>query len=222
MLAGTKIQLTLLKATMSKFLGLILFVFGLALSCQPVATAQEKTQDSKSYYPLKVGNKWTYQIESDAVPKGSSKLIHQIAKIEKKNGVSLAQLEIVARDKVTASEYLSVSEKGIFRNNYNGEEITPPTCILKFPIKKNNTWKTESMAGKEKLNVACKSDEEEIEVPAGKFKTVKVVMDAEVVGAGIIVSTTYWFAQGVGVVKQHVNINSMQFSILLEKFEEEK
>jgi hypothetical protein len=222
MLAGTKIQLTLLKATMSKFLGLILFVFGLALSCQPVATAQEKTQDSKSYYPLKVGNKWTYQIESDAVPKGSSKLIHQIAKIDKKAGVSLAQLEIVARDKVTASEYLSVSEKGIFRNNYNGEEITPPTCILKFPIKKNNTWKTESMGGKEKLNVTCKSDEEEIEVPAGKFKTVKVVSDAEVVGAGIIVSTTYWFAQGVGVVKQHVNINSMQFTLLLEKFEEGK
>jgi len=51
---------------------------------------------------------------------------------------------------------------------------------------------------------------------------VKVVMDAEVVGAGIIVSTTYWFAQGVGVVKQHVNINSMQFSMLLEKFEEDK
>jgi hypothetical protein len=222
MLAGTKIQLTLLKATMSKFLGLILFVFGLALSCQPVATAQEKTQDSKSYYPLKVGNKWTYQIESDAVPKGSSKLIHQIAKIDKKAGVSLAQLEIVARDKVTASEHLSITDKGIFRNNYNGEEITPPTCILKFPIKKNNTWKTESMGGKEKLNVTCKSDEEEIEVPAGKFKTVKVVSDAEVVGAGIIVSTTYWFAQGVGVVKQHVNINSMQFTLLLEKFEEGK
>ena len=99
MLAGTKIQLALLKVIMSKFSGLFLFVFGLALSCQPLVTAQEKTQDSKSYYPLKVGNKWTYQIESDAVPKGSSKLIHQIAKIEKKNGVSLAQLEIIARDK---------------------------------------------------------------------------------------------------------------------------
>ena len=78
------------------------------------------------------------------------------------------------------------------------------------------------MGGKEKLNVTCKCDEEEIEVPAGKFKTVKVVSDAEVVGAGIIVSTTYWFAQGVGVVKQHVNINSMQFTLLLEKFEEGK
>jgi hypothetical protein len=51
---------------------------------------------------------------------------------------------------------------------------------------------------------------------------VKVVMDAEVAGAGILVSTTYWFAQGVGIVKQHVNINSMQFTILLEKYEEAK
>jgi len=206
---------------MSKFSGLLLFVFGLALSCQPLATAQEKKQDSKSYYPLKVGNKWTYQIESDTAAKGS-KLINQIAKIEKIDGVSLSRLETTMKGRVAATEHLSVNEKGIFRDRVNGGEITPPICLLKFPIKKGATWKSESMAGNEKLKVACKSDEEEIEVPAGKFKTVKVVMDAEVVGAGIIVSTSYWFAQGVGVVKQHVNINSMQFSMLLEKFEEDK
>lgn len=220
-MAGTKIQLTLLKVIMSKLSGLILFVFGLALSCQPLATAQEKTQDSKSYYPLKAGNKWTYQIESDTAAKGS-KLINQIAKIEKIDGVSLSRLETTAKGKVVASEHLSITGKGIFRNRYNGTEVSPPICMLKFPIKKDSTWKVESKVGEEKLSVSCKLDEEEIEVPAGKFKTVKVVMDAEVVGAGIIVSTTYWFAQGVGVVKQHVNINSMQFSILLEKFEEEK
>ena len=222
MLASTKIQLTLLKVIMSKFSGLLLFVFGLALSCQPVATAQEKKQDSKSYYPLKVGNKWTYQVESDAVPKGNSKLMNQIAKIEKIDGVSLSRLETTAKGKVVASEHLSITDKGIFRNRYNGTEVSPPICMLKFPIKKGSTWKVESKVGEEKLSVSCKSDEEEIEVPAGKFKTVKVVMDAEVVGAGIIVSTTYWFSQGVGVVKQHVNINSMQFTLLLEKFEEGK
>ena len=115
-----------------------------------------------------------------------------------------------------------MNEKGIFRHRYNGVEITPPICLLKFPIKKNDSWKTESVTGKEKVKMACKSDEEEIEVPAGKFKTVKVVLDAEVVDAGIIVSTTYWFASRTGIVKQHVNINGMQFSILLEKFEEGK
>ncbi|MCY2940148.1 MAG: hypothetical protein NTV50_00590 [Planctomycetota bacterium] len=206
---------------MSKLSGIILFVFGLALSCQPLATAQEKTQETKSYYPLKAGNKWTYQIESDTAAKGS-KLINQIAKIEKIDGVSLSRLETTAKGKVVASEHLSITDKGIFRNRYNDEKINPPICILKFPTKKDSTWKTESMTGAEKLSVSCKSDEEEIEVPAGKFKTVKVVMDAEVVGAGIIVSTTYWFAQGVGIVKQHVNINSMQFTLLLEKFEEGK
>jgi hypothetical protein len=207
---------------MCKFSGLILFVFGLALSCQPLATAQEKTQDSKSYYPLKAGNKWTYQIESDSVAKGSANLINQIAKIEKIDGVYLARLETIAKGKVAATEHLNVTEKGIFRNRYNGTEVSPPICILKFPIKKGSTWKTESKVGDEKLSVSCKSDEDEIEVPAGKFKTVKVVMDAEVAGAGILVSTTYWFAQGVGIVKQHVNINSMQFTILLEKYEEAK
>lgn len=184
--------------------------------------AQEKSQNEKSYYPLNAGNKWTYQIESDNIPKGSAKLVNQIAKIEKIDNVSLARLETTAKDRIAATEHLSVNEKGIFRHRYNGVEITPPICLLKFPIKKNDSWKTESVTGKEKVKMACKSDEEEIEVPAGKFKTVKVVLDAEVVDAGIIVSTTYWFASRTGIVKQHVNINGMQFSILLEKFEEGK
>lgn len=83
---------------MSKLPGMILFLFVLALSCQPLATAQEKTQESKSYYPLKAGNKWTYQIESDTAAKGS-KLINQIAKMEKIDGVPLFRLETTAKRK---------------------------------------------------------------------------------------------------------------------------
>ncbi|MFM7096351.1 MAG: hypothetical protein ACKO16_02935 [Gemmataceae bacterium] len=206
---------------MSKYSALVLVVLG-ATFWVSTGNAQEKSQNEKSYYPLNAGNKWTYQIESDNIPKGSAKLVNQIAKIEKIDNVSLARLETTAKERIAATEHLSVNEKGIFRHRYNGVEITPPICLLKFPIKKNDSWKTESVTGKEKVKMACKSDEEEIEVPAGKFKTVKVVLDAEVVDAGIIVSTTYWFASRTGIVKQHVNINGMQFSILLEKFEEGK
>lgn len=206
---------------MSKYSALVLVVLG-ATFWVSTGIAQEKSQNEKSYYPLNAGNKWTYQIESDNIPKGSAKLVNQIAKIEKIDNVSLARLETTAKERIAATEHLSVNEKGIFRHRYNGVEITPPICLLKFPIKKNDSWKTESVTGKEKVKMACKSDEEEIEVPAGKFKTVKVVLDAEVVDAGIIVSTTYWFASRTGIVKQHVNINGMQFSILLEKFEEGK
>lgn len=206
---------------MSKYSALVLVVLGASFWVS-TGIAQEKSQNEKSYYPLNAGNKWTYQIESDNIPKGSAKLVNQIAKIEKIDNVSLARLETTAKDRIAATEHLSVNEKGIFRHRYNGVEITPPICLLKFPIKKNDSWKTESVTGKEKVKMACKSDEEEIEVPAGKFKTVKVVLDAEVVDAGIIVSTTYWFASRTGIVKQHVNINGMQFSILLEKFEEGK
>lgn len=206
---------------MSKYSALVLVVLGASFWVS-TGIAQEKSQNEKSYYPLNAGNKWTYQIESDNIPKGSAKLVNQIAKIEKIDNVSLARLETTAKERIAATEHLSVNEKGIFRHRYNGVEITPPICLLKFPIKKNDSWKTESVTGKEKVKMACKSDEEEIEVPAGKFKTVKVVLDAEVVDAGIIVSTTYWFASRTGIVKQHVNINGMQFSILLEKFDEGK
>lgn len=206
---------------MSKYSALVLVVLGASFWVS-TGIAQEKSQNEKSYYPLNAGNKWTYQIESDNIPKGSAKLVNQIAKIEKIDNVSLARLETTAKERIAATEHLSVNEKGIFRHRYNGVEITPPICLLKFPIKKNDSWKTESVTGKEKVKMVCKSDEEEIEVPAGKFKTVKVVLDAEVVDAGIIVSTTYWFASRTGIVKQHVNINGMQFSILLEKFEEGK
>ena len=121
---------------MSKYSALVLVVLGASFWVS-TGIAQEKSQNEKSYYPLNAGNKWTYQIESDNIPKGSAKLVNQIAKIEKIDNVSLARLETTAKERIAATEHLSVNEKGIFRHRYNGVEITPPICLLKFPIKKN-------------------------------------------------------------------------------------
>ena len=172
----------------------------------------------KSYYPISEGNKWQYLIKAEGQPE--RKLIYQIAKIEMIDGESLARLETVVNGNVAASEHLQITEKGLFRKRFNGTEINPPICLLKFPIKDGEKWESNTKIGTIELKVKCNLEFEEAVVPAGKFKCAKVHVETEQKGANIL--TTYWFAPELGMVKQYVDINSKAFSVQLEKFENSK
>jgi hypothetical protein len=75
--------------------------------------------------------------------------------------------------------------------------------VLKLPAKEGETWE---FASKDKGDLTLTDryttgKEEEIEVPAGKFKAIRV--DMETVSNGrTAVRMTYWHAPGVGVVKE--------------------
>jgi hypothetical protein len=58
-----------------------------------------------------------------------------------------------------------------------------------------------------------------VEVPAGKFKAIRV--DIKYEGAQNI-ETTYWFCLDVGFVKQTVNLNNLNIVMELEKYELKK
>ncbi len=65
--------------------------------------------------------------------------------------------------------------------------------------------------------------EETVEVPAGKFKTIRV--DIKLEENGQQVDITYWFAQDVGFVKQTVDAAGAFFTFFtleLEKLEQKK
>ena len=192
------------------------FLFGFSLLLTTSLSAQKPVE--KSYYPISEGNKWHYLIKAEGQPE--RKLTNQIAKIEMIDGESLARLETVINGNVAASEHLQITEKGLFRKRFNGTEINPPICLLKFPIKDGEKWESNTKIGAIELKVKCNLEFEEAVVPAGKFKCAKVHVETEQKGANII--TTYWFAPELGMVKQYVDINSKAFSVQLEKFESSK
>ncbi len=202
-------------------------LFILAALC---ANAQETKQDKKelkedkappNYYPLQVGNTWHYRI---TVQGNTANAVSSIAKVETIDGVPLARLEATVNGKVVSVEHLSVTDKGVFRHRNNGQEITPPICLLKFPVKAGSKWDGDIAVGKEKGKYFCEAAEESVTVAAGKFKTLRVAirLESEENGNKKTVQTTYWFAQNVGFVKQTVEAGNLNVSGELEKFEAAK
>src|SRR5262249_18740166 len=78
----------------------------------------------------------------------------------------------------------------------------PPGCLLRLPATPGDTWDEElpvrTKDGPLKMKYTT-GKEEDVEVPAGKFRAVRVEAVSQV--ASSPTQITYWFAAGVGSVK---------------------
>ena len=99
---------------------------------------------------------------------------------------------------------IAVSAEGLFRVSSNGKALGTPIQLFKSPPKVGATWKSGDVGFKI-------VGEEEVEVPAGKYKAFKV--ESPDSGAP---NTVLWFAPGVGLVKQ-TNASS-ETSVVLKAF----
>jgi len=181
--------------------------------------AAQKTQTSDKtpdYYPLKVGTKWEYQLD---VGKGQKfTVVYQIAKVENVNGKPQAVMEQLVNGEVQATEHVGVEPGGVFKYRFKEVEVSPPVCLLKYPVKEGLSWETETKIGGKQLTVSGREGgTEEIQVPAGKYRAISAKIDTAVDGQKV--STTYWFAPDVGIVKQSMGIPGLTFSMELLKFE---
>ncbi len=196
---------------MKRVLGLVvvLVLTGTASSQEPGMT--ERLPD---YFPLKAGAKWHYRVLANG---NEGKMITQVPKIEKIDDKPLARLEAVVNDQIVATEHLSTTNKGIFRYRANGAEAVPPVPVLKYPVKPGDTWKVETTVNNQKITISSKVGQEEVTVPAGKFKAVTVESDVETVGQSF--KSTFWFVEGKGWVKQTLDLPGGKVVMELEKFE---
>ncbi|MBI2823061.1 MAG: DUF3108 domain-containing protein [Planctomycetia bacterium] len=176
------------------------------------AADQDKQPD---YYPLAAGTKWTFHGEA-----GGQKIevTNQVAKIETIDNQPLVRVETLVGGKIVANEHLKGTDAGVFRHRFNGGEMVPPVCVIKYPVVEGDSWKSNVKIGPESVDMTSRVEkEEEIEVPAGKYKAVKVRVDANTKGQKI--TNTYWFAPGVGIVKQEAAVNGGTIVMNLAKFE---
>ena len=176
--------------------------------------AQDKFQESP-YYPVKVGDTWTYKIAGQ-----DQKIQIKISKHEKVGDVTCAVLEVSVGGNVVATEYVSPQADGVYRLKGMNQDVTPPLRFLKLPPKKGDTWKIDSKVGPLQVKGDCSTEEGDVTVPAGKYKAMVVKNDLEL--GGMKVTTTYYFAKDVGMVKQIADINGVNIVLELEKFESGK
>jgi hypothetical protein len=163
------------------------------------------------YFPTQVGAKTVMEISVDGALLGKNpgafEVTETVSAVEVKDGTYRVTVERESKGNfVTVYE---VSAKGVFRVASGGSALAEPVPLLKLPARPGDTWKTAS-------GTATVGKEEEIEVPAGKFKAIPVTTERET--AGRTVKTTTWLAPDVGVVKRVGTVNDITTVYVLKSF----
>ena len=166
---------------------------------------------SESYFPLKEGRRWEYNVISD---QGATKklLITNLAPREV-NGIKVTPRKWELGG-ATFIELMKKDETGIYRYaEQKGEQappnlITPMECHLKFPIAEGSSWNMATKLGNSTVNISLtiESLSDEVKVPAGTFKDCVKIKQVGENDAGTSVMGYEWYAPKVGVVKSLVTI----------------
>jgi hypothetical protein len=178
----------------------------LALAVVCSLHAQDAMKESP-YYPLKKDTTWTYKVT------GSS--ITMKVTGHDKDG---AKIETIVNNKSIASEHVVVKDDGIYRVSINGQKPDAPVKFFAIPPKDGTTWDVDTKIQGQAIKGKFTTSTEEVTVPAGKYKAVKVEgKDFDI--AGMKTNITYWFAENVGIVKLTFSLGGMDATLELEKFD---
>jgi len=171
----------------------------LIVSCLPLAAAPVPKGKAPLYHVTTVGDKLTCEVKAgDAVTEHTD----TVTAAEEKDGAVVVTVSRGAPGRVKPAEKIVVSETGLMVVSDDFREYDPPVARLKLPAKAGDEW--DSTPANAKLgDVTGRTNkvigEEEVEVPAGKFKAVRVDTTISLSGERFVVS--HWYAPGVGVVK---------------------
>ncbi len=160
------------------------------------------------YFPLSEGNQWVYR-------EGKRRITVKIVKHQEIGDVTAALLEATESPEIATIEYVTANKQGIFRVKAGKKEIAPPFCILQFPPQGETKWKVDSKCNGVRIRGNFHLKEEGITIPAGTYQTLKVSSEDLMIGPQKI-GLTYWFAKGVGPVKQSVRIAGVEIVLVLE------
>jgi len=195
-----------------KPLSCLLLALPLLLARASAVRGQEKLEESP-LYPLQVGNTWNYRA-------GDNMFAIRVAGHEKVGSALCARVEIVVEGKTTSFEHVAAQKNGVYRHSFEGKEVIPPVCFLRLPPKEGESWKVDSKFNDEALRGTFKvSREKSVAVPAGTFENVVVSAGQDLDANGAKVNVTYYFAEGVGMVKQVIETAGQKMVIELMKFE---
>jgi hypothetical protein len=189
----------------------------LVILAAPLATVRADDKDKvgeSEYYPLKVGNAWTYN------GPGNTKLVNKVVAHEKVGGVMCAKVETQVDGKAVAFEHIGITADGIYRYSLNGMAAEKPVLILKLPAKKGDEWKIDTKFGNDTVTGKMSTTEEELTVPSGKYKS--MMAGGKLEAGGQTIEAYNYFVKDVGIAKIRMEILGMKVEIELDKFEAAK
>ncbi|MBX9624946.1 MAG: hypothetical protein K2X82_14160 [Gemmataceae bacterium] len=152
------------------------------------------------YYPTRVGAEWVYQRDEEEV----RVVVADVA--AKGEGSVVTSEQIKGGGKRVFWERVAVSGDGLSVIHDGSFEYRPPVRLLRHPHTADDRWRVESSLDSggggtpfPLVGLLTVVGEEEVRVPAGTYRAVRVRARMSVFGGW---SDERWYAPGVGLVKK--------------------
>jgi hypothetical protein len=163
-----------------------------AVSLSPPAPAAPVPKSGGPYFPTRVGTQWVEQVED-------VQYTYVVTAAETAGDTTTVSVGQKEGGRVTPAERVAVSPRGVFLVERGGKAVDPSDCLLKLPAVRGETWEVERGTRWHPWTIVrtCRGVEE-VEVPAGLFKAVRVEEEHR---RDHHTKVTVWHAAGVGQVK---------------------
>jgi hypothetical protein len=191
-----------------------LTVFFLTLS----AVAQKSVAPTADYFPLRVGDSWTYRSSSG----DTQHRVKVLSEEKQADGTIRYLVEKVAGAKVhtllsKADGWVLMHSESYPEHDGLEAKYEPARKYLKNPLVADSQW---GWTGEDYTKTEVTEDNrvvglEDVAVAAGKFRAMKVV--TKILGGASIIRTS-WYADGVGLVKSMTDAGQINYGFELSDY----
>jgi hypothetical protein len=181
------------------------FALALLLAAAVTSAAPVPKVKKVAFHPTAVGTKWEYIRNGDE----TTVYAEELTESEEKDGVVSFRIQVTPN---AGPSWLSgyTLGRGEFRVTHSrGVAYDPPILLCADGMKDGDTWTdTYTRNGREYEVSSTVGKAEEITTPAGKFTATPITRKYVQPKGGS--ETVWWFADGVGLVRQTTNGNPVQ------------
>ena len=181
---------------------LVSFVAFVAVQSAILGLAAKPKKAARDFFPLRVGDSWTYRNIDD---EGGYSL-KVLSEEPQANGATHYLVEMTSGVKVLttfskAGGWVLMHSEGYPEHEGLEAKYEPPRQYLPDPLVAGAKWewKGRDYTQTERRESSVVSGPEEVKVPAGKFRAMKVV--SQVTTDTAKMTKTFWYADGVGLIK---------------------
>lgn len=190
------------------------FVAALLMTAGAVGAYAGEIAKDNPYYPLQLGNTWHYAASN------GRELTLRVGGYEKVGQVLCARLDTIDETgKVVATEDIAATQSCIMRYAYGPTAAQPPVCFFHLPPRPGESWPVDSSVGTTRMHGTITAGSEKVTVPAGAFDTITTTAVFYQGDNPEPITTTLYFAKGVGYVRQTLDIKDVHVEIQLKSYE---
>ncbi len=194
----------------------VLASVSLLLLVATLGVAQKAGAPAQDYFPLKVGDSWTYRNDEDE----SEFTVKVLGEEKQPDGTFVYQVERLVGLRLhiwyaKPQGWVLVQREA--NPEQEGVEVKhePARQFLKNPLVAGAKWRWsgKGMTGTDVLEINTVEGPQVVTTPAGRFRAMKVV--SKVTEGDAAVTKAYWYAPGVGLVKSLTKTPTLEYGFQL-------